>query len=104
MKSLLLLCAALLLLALANLPIGYYTFLRIVVTIGAVAVVVTELKNGVNFWVIAFGLIAVIFNPIIPVYLYDRALWAPIDIVVAILFGVKGFTINTIKNDDRTNN
>jgi hypothetical protein len=93
MKPLLLICTLLLILALANMPIGYYTFLRIVITIGAVAVVVTELKNGVNFWVIAFGLIAVVFNPIIPVYLYDKALWAPIDIVAAILFGIKSFTI-----------
>jgi hypothetical protein len=83
-------------LALANLPIGYYTFLRIVITIGAVAVVITELKTGINFWVIAFGLIAVVFNPIIPVYLYDKALWAPIDIVAAILFGVKAFTIKSV--------
>jgi hypothetical protein len=100
LKNLLLICAVLLLLALVNLPIGYYTFLRIVVTIGAVAVVITELKNGVNFWVITFGLIAVVFNPIIPVYLYDKALWAQIDIVAAILFGVKGFIINTNQNDD----
>lgn len=97
MKPLLLICAVLLLLALANLPIGYYTFLRIVVTIGAVAVVVTELKNGVNFWVIIFGLIAVIFNPIIPIYLYDKALWEPIDVVAAILFGVKAFNLIPVK-------
>jgi len=97
MKPLLLTCALLLLLALANLSIGYYTFLRIVVTIGAVAVVITELKNGVNFWVIAFGFIAVVFNPIIPVYLYDKSLWMPIDIAVAILFAVKAFTIKIVK-------
>ncbi len=60
----------------------------------AVLIIITELKNGINFWVIAFGLIAVVFNPIIPVYLYDKALWAPIDIVAAILFGVKSFVLN----------
>jgi hypothetical protein len=32
---------------------------------------------------------------LIPVYLYDKALRAPIDIVAAILFGVKFFTIKT---------
>lgn len=97
MKPILLICAALLLLALLNLPIGYYTFLRIVITIGALVVVVTELKFGVNFWVITFGLIAVIFNPIIPIYLYDKALWAPIDVIAAILFGLKAFNINNDK-------
>jgi len=38
MKVLLFICAALLFLGMAELPIGYYTLLRIVVTIGAVAV------------------------------------------------------------------
>lgn len=81
-----------LLLALIDLPIGYYTFLRIVVTIGAVAVVVTEFQNGFNFWVIAFGIIAILFNPLIPIYLGEKSAWAPIDLISAILFGIKSFT------------
>ncbi len=91
MKMLSLICAALLILGLVNLPIGYYTFLRIVVTIGAIAIVVDELKNGVNFWVIAFGLITILFNPLLPIYLNDKATWMPIDIACAILFTVKSF-------------
>ena len=54
MRYLLFICAVLLFLALANLPIGYYSLLRFVVTIGAVAVVITELEKGIGFWVIAF--------------------------------------------------
>ena len=93
MKLLLLICAALLLLGIADLPIGYYTLLRIVVTIGSVAVVVTEFENGLNFWVITFGLIAIIFNPIIPIYLNDKSAWMPIDIIGGIIFVIKSFTI-----------
>jgi hypothetical protein len=73
MRPLLLICTGLLLLALADLPIGYYTLLRIVVTIGAVAVVVSEFENEINFWVIAFGLIGILFNPLFPVYLGDKS-------------------------------
>jgi hypothetical protein len=91
MRPLLLICSGLLLLALADLPIGYYTFLRIVVTIGAIAVVISEFENGINFWVVVFGLIAILFNPLIPVYLNDKDIWTPIDIIVAIIFGIKSF-------------
>ena len=98
MRLLLLICTGLLLLALADLPIGYYTLLRIVVSIGAVAVVVTEFDNGINFWVIAFGLVAILFNPLIPVYLGNKGAWIPIDIITAILFGIKSFNINNLKN------
>ncbi|MGM0408958.1 MAG: DUF6804 family protein [Bacteroidota bacterium] len=98
MKAFLLICSLLLLLALVDLPIGYYTLLRIVVTIGAVVVVITEFNNGFNFWVISFGLIAILFNPLIPVYLNDKEAWMPIDIIAAVLFGIKSFINNKNNN------
>ena len=99
MRALLLICMGLLLLALVDLPIGYYTLLRIVVTIGAGAVIVTEFENGFNFWVIVFGLVAILFNPLIPVYLGDKEAWMPIDLITAILFGIKSFTTKSNKNE-----
>ena len=104
MKPLLLVCAALLLLALAELPIGYYTLLRIVVTIGAVAVVANEYKQGFNFWVITFGITAIIFNPILPIYLHNKTAWMPIDLIAAALFIIKAFLINNIDNTKTNNN
>lgn len=92
MKALSLICAAFLLLALMNLPMGYYTFLRIIVTIGAVVIVVKELENEFNFWVIAFGIIAILFNPLIPIYLQDKEAWMPFDFIAAILFIIKVLT------------
>jgi len=91
MKTISLICAVLLFLALIKLPIGYYTILRIVVTIGAAAIVAKEFKHGINIWVIVFGFIAVIFNPILPVYLHDKAIWMPIDLICGIIFFVKSF-------------
>ena len=97
MKTLLLICAGLLFIGLIDLPIGYYTLLRIVVTLGSVAVIVTESENGLNFWVITFGLIAIVFNPFIPIYLNDKSAWMPIDIISGIIFIIKSFTLNKIK-------
>jgi hypothetical protein len=94
MKKLLLASSALLFLSLLDLPIGFYTFLRIVVTIGAIAVVITEYEKDMNFWVISFGLIAILFNPIIPVHLHDKETWAVIDIITGVLFAIKGFNTN----------
>ena len=97
MRGFLLVCAAILFLSIADLPIGFYTFLRIVVTIGSVVVVVSELEDGLNFWVISFGLLAIVFNPLIPVYLHDKSAWMPIDIIGGILFAIKSFTLKEIK-------
>ena len=46
-----------------------------------------------NFWVITFGLIAIVFNPLIPIYLNDKSAWMPIDIIGGIIFVIKSFTL-----------
>lgn len=99
MKQLLISCIILLLLGIANLPIGYYTILRIAITIGAIGVIMAEPTKELNFWHITFGIVAIVFNPIIPVYLYDKSIWTLIDIITAILFITKLTTLKTIKNE-----
>ncbi|MBB3048977.1 hypothetical protein FHR99_003251 [Litorivivens lipolytica] len=76
--------AGLLLLGFMPLPYGYYTFLRIVATIVFVwgAFVLHEQKEPVLPWV--FGLVAILFNPFIPVHL-PKDIWAGIDLVAGCL-------------------
>ncbi len=88
------LCGILLLVGVADMPIGYYTLLRIVVTIGSAAVIVEEMEKGITPWILAFGLLAILFNPIIPVYLNDKQAWMPIDLIGAVLFFIKALKSN----------
>jgi len=91
MRTLLIVCAIFLFLAVAPLPIGYYTFLRIVVTIGSIAVIISEYRtnNEIGIWIIIFGIIAILFNPIMPIYLYQKSRWMPVDVIVGIWFLIK---------------
>jgi len=82
MKIFVIICVGLLFASLTILPVGYYTFLRIIVTISAFLIIYNEFKNGINFWIISFGIIFIIFNPIITIYLHDKNIWTPIDLVV----------------------
>ena len=68
----------LLFVAVLPLPMGYYDLLRIIVSIGAVL----NIFGGRSIFIP----ILIIFNPIIPVYLYDKAIWAIIDIVSGMIF------------------
>ena len=86
MKDVAIAAAVLLLLAIAPLPIGYYKFLRISTTIGAVVLTIDSYKGQVNIWSIVFGIIAILFNPIVPIYLYQKDKWMPIDIGAAVIF------------------
>ncbi|MFN4083187.1 MAG: DUF6804 family protein [Bacteroidia bacterium] len=92
-----LIACGLLLTAIASLPYGYYRFLRIAITIisGVNAYSVFESDNKILF--ICFLMVAVLFNPIFPIY-FEKATWAPIDLVVGVFFGLTAFIKTSSKN------
>jgi hypothetical protein len=77
--------SALLLGALARWPYGYYVFLRWVTCVAAVAVAAVAYSLRLVWAVWLFALVALLFNPLIPVHL-TRSIWRPIDVIVAVLF------------------
>lgn len=83
----LLIPAGMLLLALMPLPYGYYLLLRLVVCIaaGMVAFFAFSSVPRIHWRIVTFGMIALLFNPFVRIHL-TRELWAPIDVIVAILF------------------
>lgn len=75
------------LLALAPMPYGYYTFLKITVSGCAVMTAYLKYKNsdkGLLFWLCVAS--AILFNPIIPIHL-TRQIWMFFNIAMASLFG-----------------
>jgi hypothetical protein len=77
--------ALLLILAVFPFPYGYYTFLRIATTCGAILYCFHFVgKNQMNI-VYLFALIGILFNPLIPVY-FGKEIWMVIDIITAVLF------------------
>lgn len=79
-------------LGIADMPIGYYTFLRIYLTGIAAYLAFHEFgkKDEVSGSVILFGIIALLFNPFIPVYLHDKEVWSVIDFITGVIFIIKG--------------
>lgn len=83
-------CATLLFIAIFYWPIEYYTFLRIIICVGALLVIATLSKKQL-YWIAVFTIITILFNPIFPIHLYVKAYWVPIDIFTAILFLLVAF-------------
>jgi hypothetical protein len=81
--------AVLSLIALANMPYGYYTFDRVALTALAVVMAVIAVRNQVPGWIWGLAPIALLWNPAFPVHL-DRATWAPLNVVAAAFFLVCG--------------
>jgi len=80
----------LLLLTFFNWPYGFYTFLRWIVTAIAIyyACYLYQSLKIKDFWFWALVVVAVLFNPIVPIYIYNKSTWGIIDVVVAIFFGI----------------
>ncbi len=70
--------------ALTRNPYGYYTLLRWLVCAVAAYGALTFLHVNKRGWVWTFSVVALLFNPIVPVRL-DRQTWAAIDLGVGIL-------------------
>ena len=77
--------AAMALLALLDMPYGYYQLLRLVVAAASVFIAVAAWQRGSHVAVIAFGLLALIYNPIAPLHL-KREIWEWVNIGTAAVF------------------
>jgi hypothetical protein len=79
--------AAVLVVATAPLPYGYYTFTRIVVCLTGLVIAGIDLKNRrqIGTCSAALTLIAILFNPVVPIHL-TRTIWFYLDLVAAAVF------------------
>lgn len=77
-------CAIALFLAVTTLPIEYYNSLRIVVFVGCLLVIFSQKTK--KYWRLLFIPIALLFNPIFPIYLYVKSYRILLDVLCGILF------------------
>ncbi len=78
---------ALLVVALLPWSYGYYAFLRLVVFAVSVWIGYEQWKHddAVSGWVVAFGAVALLYNPLLPVHL-TREIWTVLNLATAMLF------------------
>lgn len=72
--------------------------MRIGVTIVSILLIKQEIRKGINTWVILFGIITILFNPALPIYLGSKSSWIPIDAISGIIF-LAYFFSNKENND-----
>ena len=87
-----LIVAIMLVVAIAPLVYGYYQLLRWVTCGVAVFIAIMAYRWGKLWATWVFGLVAVLFNPIWPIYL-ARGIWRPVDLACAVLFITSVFVL-----------
>jgi len=73
------------LISIFDFPIGFYTFVRIAVTLCAVYGAYYFFKDKKGIWII-LALTAIFYNPFIPIYLNEKALWVFINLITFLVF------------------
>jgi hypothetical protein len=82
--------AALLFIAVAPLPYGFYTLLRIAVCLAAAFSAYADFTGARTGWAIAWAVVAILFNPLIPVHL-SKDIWMVLDIAAGALFAFAAY-------------
>lgn len=90
MKYIKLILSALFLLCLANMPYGFYNLVRFVAMIAFAVYAYFYYEKNNSKLAIAFLSLAVLFQPLLPIYL-GRTLWNIVDVIVAIFLVVLYF-------------
>lgn len=87
--------ALILVISLFGWPYSFYTFLRIVITcVSIFYAYYFYSKKIANSWFWILLAIAILFNPIVPIYIKDKSVWMVIDVIVALFFGILIFRWN----------
>ena len=103
LKTVYTICAIVLFLAVAALPIEYYDLLRVAVFIGCLLVIFN--KKIKKYWRFLFVPIAILFNPVLPIFLYVKSYWILFDFLCGILFLLLtfyGYSSHTKEQKTRT--
>lgn len=81
---------------LISFPYGFYTLLRIIVTLTSAVIIYQSYKiNRINEHLIIFLFILILYNPLIPIYL-SREVWLPINFATSVIYLYTLFKIKKI--------
>lgn len=82
--------------ALLPMPYGYYTLLRFMVCSAAGYLALRHHRiRGLDYWVVCFGVMAVLFNPFVKVNL-GREIWVIVDLLCAVLLVLNMKTMRNV--------
>lgn len=96
-------CALCCFVAVLPLPILYYTFLRLIVFVASTITVYYFGRQKEYHWAGIFGMILLLFNPIVPIHFHLKSIWDPIDLITGILFLLLIFIKKKIKEIPQEN-
>lgn len=87
LKNYLFIACVLLLIAVAQLPYGYYQFLRIAITLVATLNAFDLYNKNKKLLLVVFVSIIILYNPILIIH-FSKSIWIPLNLLTAIFFAM----------------
>jgi len=75
----------------AGWPYSYYILLRWVILATSIIIAYGFYKSKLTGWALVFGAVAILFNPIMPIYL-NKSTWVIMDFIGACLFFIAAYS------------
>lgn len=85
-----LILAFLLLIAILQIPLEYHMLIRLAVFVGAVILINRYYQVGLLGWILPFGIIAIVWNPFIPIFLNNK-IGTVLNVSAAFIFTFSAF-------------
>lgn len=79
---------------------GYYILLRWIVCLTAIYIAYFSYEAEKIYWSWTMGIIALIFNPLIPFHL-GKDVWIIVDFISAVIFGINIFIFKKNKREEK---
>ena len=77
-------------------PYSYYILLRWIISIVSIYIAYDFYNSKLQAWVLIFGALAILFNPLAPIYL-SKQTWIVFDFIGACIFFVAGYSVKKNK-------
>jgi hypothetical protein len=71
-------------LGLLDMPFGFYTLLRVVLCLASAVGFVAARRRQDSLWLWGYGVLAVLYNPVLPIHLGAKSLWIGVNLVTLI--------------------
>jgi hypothetical protein len=65
---------------------GFYMLLRVIICLTAVVGFIRAREEQLKTWLWIYGVLAVLYNPVLPVHLMLRPIWIVANLVTIVLF------------------
>ena len=86
--------AAISIIAIFPFDVSFYTFVRIAICLSAIYGVYFFNQRENGLWIL-FAAMAILYNPIKPVYLRDKELWGFVNTITALIFLYSFISLST---------